>query len=331
MRDIIPPGRALHAALKRVAVARIGKVSEDELAERLAAEPQVLCVVNTRPHASKLYDAVAARVGAEGCYHLSTFMCAQHRREKLAEIRQRLTDGLPCRLVSTQLIEAGVDVDFPCVYRAEAGFDSIAQAAGRCNREGRLDVGRVYVFESDQRPPAGLLRHAADVARELAAAHPNPLAPASVEAYFRHLYWMQSHAWDKEEVMPCFDFRPNFDPLPLFKFRTAAQRYQIIRDEQASILVPYNDEARSLIARLNRGELDFRLVRDAQRYTVGVRGKRDEQGRVPAGTPLAKLIENHVVIEHESGLWLLGNERAYSPEKGMLFEAAGLGPESLIG
>lgn len=95
---------------------------------------QVLCIVNNRRHARALYESMADQDGAR---HLTTLMCARHRSQVLAEVRQRLRDGLPCRLVATSLIEAGVDVDFPCVLRAEAGLDSIAQAAGRCNREGR--------------------------------------------------------------------------------------------------------------------------------------------------------------------------------------------------
>src|SRR5690606_4455261 len=116
---------------------------------------------------------------------------------KLSEIRARLDAGEPCRVVSTQLVEAGVDIDFPAVYRAPAGFDSVAQAAGRCNREGKLGRGRVYLFETERLPRAGSFRHSAQVARELmgvlwAEGHqPDPLAPDAIEAYFRQYYWSQ--------------------------------------------------------------------------------------------------------------------------------------------
>ncbi|MGA2441468.1 MAG: CRISPR-associated helicase Cas3' [Tepidisphaeraceae bacterium] len=278
VRPIVRDVPALFSALKRVKVARLGKLTDEQLLERVAAEPAVLCIVNTRPHAAKLYDALAARTDGDGCYHLSTFMCAQHRREKLAEIRQRLKDRKSCRLISTQLIEAGVDVDFPAVYRAPAGFDAIAQAAGRCNREGTLTkdgqpiLGCVYVFDTATPPPPGLQRSAAQSARELVAQHPDPLEPSAVEAFFRLFYWSQKdrHQWDKPDVLgPLTDdfTRPEIN----LKFRTAAERYKIIREEQTSILVPYNEEARNIRDHLMLGhKVDYAMLRSAQRYLVGV-------------------------------------------------------------
>src|SRR5690606_37151752 len=136
-------------------------------------EKATLCIVNTRPHASRLYEAVRMLGDGDGCFHLSTFMCAQHRREVLAVIRSRLAKKRRCILISTALIEAGVDVDFPTVYRGPAGFDSVAQAAGRCNREGKLldtagrpALGRVFVFETEEPAPPGLQRAAAQCGRE---------------------------------------------------------------------------------------------------------------------------------------------------------------------
>lgn len=108
----------------------------EQLADRLAAKPQALCVVNTTADARRLFTLLRDR-SAPGLFHLSSRLCPQHRREKLDTIRQLLRDGLPCRLISTQLIEAGVDVDFPIAYRALGPLDSIIQTAGRCNREGR--------------------------------------------------------------------------------------------------------------------------------------------------------------------------------------------------
>lgn len=321
VRPIVDDAPALFGALRRVEIIRLGRITDEELADRLSDETAALCVVNTRPHAAALYDAVVLRRGKNGCYHLSTFMCAQHRRDKLADIRRRLKDGEPCRLISTQLIEAGVDVDFPAVYRAPAGFDSIAQAAGRCNREGRLErdgdpaLGRVYIFETENPPPPGLQRAAAQCGRELIGMYSDPIAPDAIEAYFRLFYWSQEHHWDKHDVLGALadDFRHRELQL---KFRTAALRYQIIRDEQRQILVPYNEEAHTIRDRLLRsGDTDFDLQRRAQRYIVGVRENM-----------LRILIENQLVIEHESGMWVLVNDRAYSPEKGISPEAVGISP-----
>ena len=140
VRPIIPDTMPLFHAFKRVEVRTLGSLPDGELALRLANEKAALCIVNTRKHASRLYDQVAAMSETDDCFHLSTWMCGAHRRTVLKMIRERLNAKQPCRVVSTQLVEAGVDLDFPVVYRAEAGFDSIAQAAGRCNREGLLGV-----------------------------------------------------------------------------------------------------------------------------------------------------------------------------------------------
>jgi CRISPR-associated endonuclease/helicase Cas3 len=321
VRPIIRDEPALFASLKRVQVERAGRLSDEELADRLATESRVLCVVNTRAHAAKVFNAIRSRVGkSDGCFHLSTLMCAKHRRDVLAVVRQRLRDGKPCRVVSTQLIEAGVDVDFPVVYRAPAGFDSIAQSAGRCNREGRLASGRVVLFESDSPVPPGLLRAAADCARELTPDHPDPLAPASVFAYFKHLYWMRNHTWDKHEVLDCFPFeRNNYKFLP-FQFRTAAERYRIIREEQTPILVPYTDAGRQLIARALRDDaVDYQLMRDAQPFVVSLREY-----------DVAKLVRNNVVHAAPSGLLTLANPAAYSLDPGLLFDVAGFDPDSTV-
>lgn len=319
VRPIVRDVETLFTSLKRVDITRLGPVTDDELADLLAVERAVLCVVNSRPHAAAVYDALVSRLKKEGCYHLSTFMCAQHRRDTLTEIRRRLDADLPCRVVSTQLVEAGVDIDFPAVYRAPAGFDSVAQAAGRCNREGRLDRGRVYLFDTESPPPPGLLRHAAQAARELIGSHPDPISPNAVVAYFRHFYWSQSHVWDKYDVLGPLTDDLRQKELSL-KFRVAASRYRIIRDDQRSILVPYDGTARAIRDRLLRGEAaDFALLRRAQRYLVSVWDNM-----------LNTLSSRGLLVEHDSSLLVLVNESAYSSEKGLTSELAGFDTALLI-
>ena len=327
---IVADEAALHAALRRVDVSRIGKLSDDDLVSRLAGHRQVLCIVNTKAHAADLYnDLVKLNGRSKGCFHLSTLMCPQHRRDVLAQIKKRLAAGKSCRVVSTQLIEAGVDIDLPAVYRAQAGFDSIAQAAGRCNREGKLRDdngnfvrGQVFVFESDRLPPPGLLRQAAAAAAELSPLHPDPLSPSAVEAYFRHLYWLRSHEWDTHHVMDCFEYDPRnaahgkFAPL---KFATAADAYQLIRDEQTPVLVPYNAEAKAMIDHVVAGKpIDRAFFRNAQKYTVSVRDQF-----------LENLASNGVLMQHEAGLWALLNPDAYSSAIGLIPNVAGMSPEML--
>jgi CRISPR-associated endonuclease/helicase Cas3 len=135
-RELAPDPPALYAALKRVVVEqRPGPTDDGVVASGFAAQPQMMCIVNSRAHAYDLFQRIRA---LDGAVHLTTLMCPRHRRAVLDRVRQQLRDGEPVRLVATSLIEAGVDIDFPEVWRAMAGLDQIAQAAGRCNREGKL-------------------------------------------------------------------------------------------------------------------------------------------------------------------------------------------------
>ena len=173
-REIIADPAALYARLRRTRFVWPGDMEESEtwpgLAGKLKEIPSFLCIVNTKRDAYELWNAL----GRDGVFHLSTWMCPRHRRETLREIRRRLRAGEPVRVVSTQLVEAGVDVDFPVVFRALAGMDSLAQAAGRCNREGgRNGLADVHVFVPPKPSPSGsLLRKGEDVTRGLARAKP---------------------------------------------------------------------------------------------------------------------------------------------------------------
>ena len=307
VRPIIRDVPKLFQVLKRVEVEHAGKLTDAELAERMAEEASVLCIVNTRAHAAALYDALCV-AEPEGSYHLSTNMCAAHRRVVFAQIRERLKDKKSCRVVSTQLVEAGVDLDFDVVYRAPAGIDSVAQAAGRCNREGRRERGRVWLFETESPPPPGMLRQSAQVGREVSARHPDPLAPDAVQAYFRMLYWQHENRWDKHEVMPCFRATPRDKELA-YQFRSAAERFRLIEDVQTQVLVVYDEVSRSLRDRMLLGDaggfIDFRV---AQHYLVGV------YDQIKNALRQSGAIEEHTT---GSGLWLLLNERAYTAEKGL--------------
>lgn len=303
VRPIIPDATPLFHALKRVKVLPVGKLTEDELAARLVRERSVLCIVNTRKSASRLYDLVAEKSNSGECFHLSTWMCGAHRRTALQSIRKRLDANLPCRVVSTQLVEAGVDLDFPVVYRAEAGFDSIAQAAGRCNREGHLPMGLTYVFEAEDKPPVGLLRAASDVGKELLSKYSDPLAPEAIEAYFQHLYWSQKQNWDKHKVMEKMKFQSG---RALLQFREVADAFQVIRDDQLPVLVPYDAKAELLRDKLLAGSVAFIRQRELQPYLVSARKEAVRQ-----------MVSRGFVSEHESGVWLLLNSSLYNKDKGL--------------
>lgn len=265
VREIIRDPVRLAHDLKRVNVSALGKLPDSDLAARLAQHHQVLCVVSTRRHARKLFEMLPERAGA---FHLSALMCPAHRSVALDAIRAALQRGAPCRAISTQLVEAGVDIDFPVVYRSLAGLDSIAQAAGRCNREAKREKGEVYVFNPEGGIPAGWLRQTAQTAqRVMARFSADFMTLEAIEEYFRDLYWLQGDKLDAENILS----RLARDlPNGNFPFREIAGSFQIIRDGMQPVIIPWNDEAGSLIRQLPFVESPGGLLRKLQRYTVQV-------------------------------------------------------------
>ncbi len=274
IQPIIADVHGLHNRLRRVSVHVSDALSDSELVDRLNQQRQVLCIVNTRPHAAQIFEGLRSD---SGNFHLSTRMCAAHRVAVLEnKIRPRLKDNRPCRVVSTQLIEAGVDVDFPVVFRATCGLDSLAQAAGRCNREGRLTCGEVYFFESEQPPPPGMLRQAADSGRELVGKYEDLLSPAAIEEYFQLHYFKRGESgWDKRQVLQAVGRSPC---TMEFQFREIADRYRFITEVSDPIVVPWGNGKR-LIKRLNdvHRPLTRADYRRLQRYTISV---RDHEKRI---------------------------------------------------
>jgi CRISPR-associated endonuclease/helicase Cas3 len=267
--ELAPAPDRLYQELRRTTVRHEPRLTDEQVAERMLANPQALCIVNNRLQAHALYQMLRQAPGAR---HLSTLMCAEHRSRVLNDIRQRLQAGEPCRVVSTSLIEAGVDVSFPRVLRAEAGIDSIAQAAGRCNREGLAsrETSEVLVFGSDpaQWNPPPELKQFAEVARgTLRRFAGDPLQPAAVTDYFEELYWTQGTAALDEHDLLGLLRGSKIDSLP---FETLARHYRIISSVQMPVLVPYDDEAREALRALRHAEGAFGLARRLQRYIVQI-------------------------------------------------------------
>ena len=271
VRPIIPDPTALATRMRRVDLDHLGPLSDADLCLRLAGHDQFLCIVNTRPHARRLFERLQAHAGRSGAFHLSTLMCAAHRSETLRTIRDRLAQDLPCRVISTQLIEAGVDVDFPVVYRAVTGVDAIAQAAGRCNREGTRARGQVYLFD----PPAvhlrGLLASTAASTREVLATVTDVLSPDAVDQYCRLHYWKHQgdtpQSWDLPGVMAHFGRDPEKFQ---FQFRRAADGFRLIDNPGISVVVPWTATAQRLMEEVRRSDYSRALYRQLQRYHVRV-------------------------------------------------------------
>ena len=313
VRQIIPSPERLFSRLKRVEVRNVGRLTDSELAERLVANSQVLCIVNTRRHASDLFDRLAAQAPGSA-FHLSTLMCGAHRRAVLSIIKERLRSRQLCQIVSTQLIEAGVDIDLPVVYRAAAGFDSIAQAAGRCNREGRLAVGETYVFDAEQDPPPGILREAAQCAKELRSLWQDPLLPGAVREYFQRFYWGRRDRWDAKNILSMFSL-DLYRGTTRFQFREAEDAYRLIDDRALPILIPYDEKAKGFLRALANGQVEYVSQRYLQPYLVSV----------PERT-LRSLENAGIVQAHESGVYLLIRQDAYSDKRGLRLEPLQLDP-----
>ena len=313
VREIIPDPDDLYRRLKRVTVRRPADWHSptrwEDLAARLAAHPSVLAIVNTRRHARELHRLLPA-----GTLHLSALMCGAHRSQVIADIKARLAADTPTRVVSTQLVEAGVDLDFPVVYRALAGLDSIAQAAGRCNREGRLNTGEVVVFVPSQVPPPGLLRKGADACLATLHGHDgDPLDRALFDTYFRRLY----HACDLDEADIVKLLEVDGGTLAV-NFRTAAERFRLIQDEDSAPVVCLyrgSDGADTTVDiflhTLRKDGPERWLMRKLQRYTVNIH--RHEAGR---------LLQQGDIEEIMPGLYAQVSDLRYHPTLGLLTDEA---------
>ena len=268
VHEIIPDPARLFGELERVDIrwpsgdlggdSTGGPAEWSDLAKELAGHDQVLAIVHRRKDARDL----ANHLPAEGTYHLSALMCPRHRTEVLARAQEALARGETCRLVSTQLVEAGVDIDFPVVYRAFGGLDSVAQAAGRCNREGRLDRGQLIIFEAPTPPPRGTPKRGLETLTSMLEGRASPLRitdPAEFETYFRRLYFAED-----------LDVRGVQAEREQLSFANVAQKFEMIQDwASRPVVVPYGD-AESRVAALRSEGPSRKTLRALQPYSVNI-------------------------------------------------------------
>ncbi len=265
--ELAPDPQALFDFYKRVQITNLNKVPDAELIEKIQAYPQALCIVNTRKHAKGLFD----QLDEGGCFHLSTLMCPTHRKEILLTIRKRLVDKLPCRVISTQVIEAGIDVDFPVGFRALAGLDSIIQAAGRVNREGKNTSGDMYVFEPEtpfiKKTPI-FIQQGARVAESVLREYKNdPASIDAIQSYFNTLYGLHDKkTFDEKNILAYFRNTDNLD----FDFKTAAENFKLIENNTVAVVIQYNEEVKKLLEQVRYHPFPFKFSRQLQMYTVNI-------------------------------------------------------------
>lgn len=282
-KDLITPiidnPTELAEQLKRVEIntdyAHEKMANWQSVADKICDFEQVLCIVQTRKDCRELHSLMP-----EGTIHLSALMCAEERSDVIAEIKERLRNGESCRVVSTQLVECGVDIDFPVVFRAIAGMDSIAQSAGRCNREGKMKCGTVYLFNPPSNVPSGLLRKGADVTKELLELHEGklPLTPNLYEEYFRKYYHMVDN-FDEckfESRMQAYRANSRKSRDGCLQFRTLSDNYHLIDNAyQATVYVHYcsrrtGKDNSSLLEQLRSCDVSKSLFRKLGRYSVNL-------------------------------------------------------------
>jgi CRISPR-associated endonuclease/helicase Cas3 len=315
VREIMADPDALYRDLKRVTVEMPLDLHAcrgwDEIAADVLPHDSVLAIVNTRRDCRELH-----RLMPEGTIHLSAAMCGEHRSQVIAGIRERMEKKVPTRVVSTQLVEAGVDIDFPVVYRALSGLDSIAQAAGRCNREGKLDRGKAVVFVPPKSSPPGTLRRAEQTTVSLlSGSTSDPMARELFSRYFEHFY-VKADSLDKHGIQDLL----TTDARELkIQFRTAAEKFRLIDDgESQAILVWYGD-SQTLIGKLKKDGPERWLMRKLQRYSVNL------PRRV-----VDKLVETGEVEEVWPGIFAQAVSTLYDDDVGVTTDGS-LTAEQLIG
>jgi CRISPR-associated endonuclease/helicase Cas3 len=298
VREIVSNVPDLFSALKRTKETFIGTLSEQELADKLSRYEQVLCVVNFRHQALDVFNTLP---DSEEKIHLSGLMYPLHRSRKLADVRHRLKNGLPCRVVSTQLIEAGVDVDFPCVFRAINGIDSIAQAAGRCNRNGHhKEPCNVFIFKFPNELDHSFFRLAAQSAQKLFHRYNGALtSPDCVQEYFMDYFWKNQHRMDKDGTLDICRKALRGD----IQFRDIAA-FEMIKTATLPIVVAIEEPPRELINQLKFAKFPAFILRKLQQYSVQIYPYQMDEIRSWLENPYP-------------GVWVLRSPELYSEETGL--------------
>ena len=307
----------LQQEMKRVEVENIGRKNKEELVNHFlsSGNESALFIVNLTRQAQELFSTLRDR-GVGNVYHLSARMCSAHRAEVLQDVCDRLKNGKPTVLVATRVVEAGVDISFPVVYRDKCGLDSLAQSAGRCNRHGELPMGKVFYFDD---PDSSLSANMADlrdgfyVLDDILRDHSmkQVFEGDVVKEYFRRFYArMQDRNWDEKEIMPLIG--QSSDLVRAWDFPGIAEKFRIIPEGQHSLIIPYGDageKLRSRLLELQRLKLmptreDYREI---QRFSVSV---YDQEWRNIPREP----------VHEAAGLFMLADAAWYDKDCGLLRE-----------
>ena len=298
IRELCPTDTYSPEVFRRVTFRHAGRLTWEDLVAQMNSRQQALCIVNTRKSAQKVYQQLTGT----GNFHLSTLMYPHHRKQQLNEVRNRLEQGLPCRVVSTSLIEAGVDVDFPIVFRELSGLDSILQAAGRCNREGKkpIEESIVYIFESEDKT-LPLFSTAIGAGKQVISHHQDISSQAAIHEYFSQLLDLKGkEALDKEQILSLLK-------TEFFPFCTVADRFHLIDSPTRTIYIPLEKGA-ELVGELRSGVISQNLIRQLGPYGVSVYEQHfdalDRAGNLEVLENGAAVLLNLSLYSNETGLSL---------------------------
>lgn len=306
IHEIIEDPIKLTQELKRVHYQPIGKQTDEELISLLLQQESGLLIVNSRRHAHALYEELKNRHGNTGehLFCLSTLIPPIERRKKIKEIKELLPRE-NVYVISTQLIEAGVDIDFPVVFRALSGIDSMIQAGGRANREGRRDMGTVYIFEpaSDSGKIPRSLENTAKIAKEVIdCLGKDAFELVGIEKYFDLLYstTCREGRLDEKNILDEFELAAQ-----KWNFQTVSKKFKIIEDTGFEVIIPLTEDASHLVLQLQQQSFHRQTIRKLSQYSVSVYSKE------------FSMLQQEHSIENVNGFYVLSNIKRYNTEIGL--------------
>lgn len=260
-KELCPRKEEQFEFFKRTVFENVGVLTENVLIQRLEKEYHALCIVNTKKRAQRIYK----QLEGDGVYHLSTSMYPKHRRRILREIRERLQKNKKCILISTSLVEAGVDLDFQSVYRELAGVDSMIQAAGRCNREGLRPAkeSKVYIFQFEGKENVLGQRQQIDVAKSVIADNRDISDMESITQYFEMLYHIKGDSLDKKKILDEFQNKR-------YNFAKVGKEFKLIEQDTKTIFINYEEEANETLCLLKERGFTRSGMRKASQYCITV-------------------------------------------------------------
>ena len=315
-QEIVPPELGLFGRVKRVSTVwpeKLQTTSLEDLAEQILARPQVLTILNLKRHSRQLFEIIKLMNGDQGLFHISTDMCPAHRTDVLNEIKNQLKEGTGtiCRVVSTQCVEAGVDLDFPVVFRSWGPLEALAQAAGRCNRDGRLSEGLFKVFLppiSEEQYPGLDYKTAASEVKKLFLESGDALDlqdPQIFQSYYREYYSLAELAKEKDEL---FAFFKTYD------FLEVAERYRLIKNDTINVLVPYGErieQYHDLRKQALQQGFSRNWLRKARPLSISL-----YKGALKKG--IGDWLEPVKHRDSETGWYIYLNEKHYCPKLGLI-------------